>query len=675
MTSTAASRPTLTVRCRNRSGPSRRWAAPVRVISASIVDALVTRLVVVLAMAFDFRHRLLPGRGRSLVAVAATLFQLVEFGLHLAPEFVDLLQLVLAHLFAQAAQARQRGHGGDICRACPGLERLLGQRDELQQQVEHGLLAGRRAVAVGLGERGLAQEAVVHQLGVQQRHLMHRRQRVLADDPRHPLQALLLLEQHQHTLALAVPVRVALALPPAGEFDRVLGIGVQRVHRRVETGLGPLPVQRPEAAHVALGVHGHRFGEVAGGRAHGADDGHRAFLAAQRLHPRGPLVEVRQTGAEIGRVAGLRRQLAEAAGDLPQGLGPAAGGVGHERHVPALVAEILGHGDARVDARLPRRHRHVRRIGNDDRTLHERPAGAGVLQLRQLVQHLGHLVAPLAAADIDDDIGIAPLGERLLQDGLAGAEPPREHAAPATGDGEQGVEDALAGDQRRAYRQPLRHRARPAHGPVLTEANLYAVAAVAPVGLDAAHHVLETVLAGFRHLGDAAARPRRHQAFDRMGLLARPPDALSGFHFVAGGDGRVEGVAARLRTLRRHAGPHEQLVLVAEGAQQPVEYLPEQMGTEADAERPARALDAVAGFQSGGAFVDLGGEDIAPQLYDLAEQLVGADVDGLLHVEGLLHARAQHRPADPLYGRDTHDDAPPPDPSWPSSPSGPSARA
>ena len=42
------------------------------------------------------------------------------------------------------------------------------------------------------------------------------------------------------------------------------------------------------------------------------------------------------------------------------------------------------------------------------------------------VQHLRHLVAALAAADVDDDIRVAPLGKLVLRHGLAGAEAARD---------------------------------------------------------------------------------------------------------------------------------------------------------------------------------------------------------------------------------------------------------
>ena len=106
---------------------------------------------------------------------------------------------------------------------------------------------------------------------------------------------------------------------------------------------------------------------------------------AERRHARRALVELAEPRAEIGGVSGLAGQLAEAAGDLAQRLGPAAGRVGHQRDVEALVAEVLADGDRRIDARLARRDRHVRGVGDDDGAFHERPAGARIGELGELV--------------------------------------------------------------------------------------------------------------------------------------------------------------------------------------------------------------------------------------------------------------------------------------------------
>ena len=50
----------------------------------------------------------------------------------------------------------------------------------------------------------------------------------------------------------------------------------------------------------------------------------------------------------------------------------------------------------------------------------------GSVSFAELLQHLGHLVAALAAADVDDDVRVRPLGDLVLGHGLAGSESARD---------------------------------------------------------------------------------------------------------------------------------------------------------------------------------------------------------------------------------------------------------
>ena len=69
-------------------------------------------------------------------------------------------------------------------------------------------------------------------------------------------------------------------------------------------------------------------------------------------------------------------------------------GLAYKRHFPAIthVTEILGDGDAGVDGRLTGGHGHIGGVGDEDGTLHQGLAGAGVHQLGELPQNVGHLV-------------------------------------------------------------------------------------------------------------------------------------------------------------------------------------------------------------------------------------------------------------------------------------------
>ena len=67
---------------------------------------------------------------------------------------------------------------------------------------------------------------------------------------------------------------------PAREPRSNHTVGLKRVNCRVEARLGATRVQRPQAADVALRMHGDRLGKVARRRTHGPQQGHGSNLAA-----------------------------------------------------------------------------------------------------------------------------------------------------------------------------------------------------------------------------------------------------------------------------------------------------------------------------------------------------------------------------------------------------------
>ena len=254
-TSTASYSPTSSVRRRKSSGPSSRVAAPSTVSSIA-----------------GFRGGGCRRSGRCL-RVGSSRGELRELALHARLELGEPRQFVIADFLAHALQ---RAHAADRANALRiGTRRLrrFGEVDEAAEQPHHRALACRAAHAVDLGERRLAQEGFVDEFGAEQRELLARRQRVLADDARHAFELRLLVEQRQEAPPQREPLAVALRSPPRRELARVLRVRLQRVDRRVEARLGALHVERPEGLHVALGVARHRFGEVARGRADRAHHG------------------------------------------------------------------------------------------------------------------------------------------------------------------------------------------------------------------------------------------------------------------------------------------------------------------------------------------------------------------------------------------------------------------
>ena len=254
----------------------------------------------------------------------------------------------------------------------------------------------------------------------------------------------------------------------------------------------------------------------------------------------------------------------------------------------AHVAEVLGDRDAGVDAGLARHHRHVRGVGDDDRALGAAaPPVRGSSSSRELGDDVGHLVAALAAADVDDHVGVAPLGDLLQQHGLAGAEAARDGGAAAPGDRVQQVEDPLAGVQRCGDVDAFAVRPRPAYRPGLGERHLRAG--------DRRDHRVGSVTTRRRHLLHRARDPRRYQHPQRDATRAGHGAELgAGRHPDAGGHRGGELPAAAVVVLMRR--PREQPVAdLRQRAQQAVEDPAEQTGAQPGRERGPRGTTPAPG--------------------------------------------------------------------------------
>ena len=138
----------------------------------------------------------------------------------------------------------------------------------------------------------------------------------------------------------------------------------------------------------------------------------------------------------------------------------------------AHVAVIFREGDAGVNRRLTGGDRHVRGVGDEGGAVGHGTAGFRIDQAGEFLEHLGHLVAALAAADIDDDVGVAPFGELVLGHGLAGAETAGNRRRTALCQGKHGVQNPLPRDQRLGGRKTLGDGTGYADGPFLRHGQL-----------------------------------------------------------------------------------------------------------------------------------------------------------------------------------------------------------
>ena len=325
------------------------------------------------------------------------------------------------------------------------LHRLMGGANH----AEHRVLLAERAVRVHVVECRLLQEVLAQQLATLEHDALGGRERVGAEQLHDLEQRALSLQEVECPGPLGAPAVGDLTVEPCVQLvQRVAAVPVDRrevplaCERRVEA---------PERPGETQAVLRDRLGEVAACRRDGTDDRHRAraLVAPEADDGARALVELGEPRRQIGGVALLGRHFLQPARHLPQRLPPAARAVGHQCDVVALVPEVLGDRDPRIDARLPCGNRHVARVRDEDRPLHQRRAGPRVCELRELVEHFRQLVASLAAGDVDDHVGVSPLGERLLEHRLAGAEAAGDRRGPAAREREECVDRPLTADERR----------------------------------------------------------------------------------------------------------------------------------------------------------------------------------------------------------------------------------
>ena len=155
-------------------------------------------------------------------------------------------------------------------------------------------------------------------------------------------------------------------------------------------------------------------------------------------------------------------------------------------------------------------------------------------KLGELIQNICHLVATLAAADVDDYIRLSPLCKLMLSDGLAASERAGYRRDAALSYREQRIDDALTGDERNIRRKLLFKRSAAAHGPLLHERYGQLIAVC---GLYRAYLLGYGVIAlSYRFDSTDNAGLHHYSVFDYLGLLhgaedIAADDLVARFHF------------------------------------------------------------------------------------------------------------------------------------------------
>ena len=241
----------------------------------------------------------------------------------------------------------------------------------------------------------------------------------------------------------------------------------ERIDRRIDALFGDRARQHGRRVEMGEGRRRRRIGQIVGGhvdRLHRGDRalGRRGDALLQRAH----------VGRERRLIADRRRNAAEQRRHFRARLREAEDIVDEEQHVLALVAEILGDGEAgQGDARA--RARRLVHLAVDQRAF--RAVGRAVMFARVEV-HLGfdHLVIEIVAfagalADAGED-GIAAMRLRDIVDqlhdqhGLADARAAEQADLAALGVRREQIDDLDAGDEDLRLRRLLGVASAPADG-------------------------------------------------------------------------------------------------------------------------------------------------------------------------------------------------------------------
>lgn len=109
--------------------------------------------------------------------------------------------------------------------------------------------------------------------------------------------------------------------------------------------------------------------------------------------------------------------------------------------------------------------------------------------------------ANLPASNIDDDITVGELGDRLTNDSLAATESTRNADGTTLDTREEGVQDSLSDNERRVGAELVNNRSRHTNGPLVH----HAVFRLLSVKLDLENLLIDSVAAGLGDSGDGTA--------------------------------------------------------------------------------------------------------------------------------------------------------------------------
>ena len=179
------------------------------------------------------------------------------------------------------------------------------------------------------------------------------------------------------------------------------------------------------------------------------------------------LIKLCQTASQISRISFLARHLFKTSRHLSKRLCPTRCRICHQRYRITHVTEILRDRNSRINRRFTGSNRHIRRIGDQNCSLHQRLTCLRVFQFRKLVQNVCHLISTLSASEIHNDICFRPFCKLMLDHCLTASERSRHCCHTAFCDREKRIDHSLSCYKRHLWRKFLFIRTSTANRPFL----------------------------------------------------------------------------------------------------------------------------------------------------------------------------------------------------------------
>ena len=271
------------------------------------------------------------------------------------------------------------------------------------------------------------------------------------------------------------------------------------------------------------------------------------------------------------------------------------------------------------------------------------------MQFRELAQNVCHLVAALAAADVDDDIRIRPLCQLMLHDGFARTKRAGNSRHTAGGNREKRVDNALPRDHWRFRCELFRIGTPTAYRPLLQHGQFMLHALFVAYNR---HHVRQPRDLAFA-LDDLAGNAvRDHDAMLDDGALLHLPDNRAACHLVAGLHKRLKApFLFAVQARHFHAARNVHPVLLGNDSQRTLNAVENgfnQPWSKFHGKRRAGGFHRFAGAKTRRFLINLNGGLVAAKFNHLAHEAVFADANDIVHAH-VRHIFRDNQRAGDLY--------------------------